>query len=61
MSVIDSLILTISIELKYDFFMEKLYTLTPIEEFDSILWNLMLEKMIVYEDGSFEFKYAKGI
>jgi len=48
-------------KLKYDFFMEKLNTLTPIEEFDPILWNLMLDKMIVHEDGSFEFEYAKGI
>lgn len=32
-----------------------------IEKFDPLLWNLMLEKMVVNEDGAFEFIYAKGI
>ncbi|MDD7305392.1 MAG: zinc ribbon domain-containing protein [Peptoniphilaceae bacterium] len=48
-------------KLKYDFFIEKLNLLEPLEEFDPLLWNLMLEKMVVHEDGSFEFKYANGI
>lgn len=48
-------------KLKYDFFIEKLEGMEPIKEFDPILWNLMLDKMIVHEDGSFEFVYEKGI
>ncbi|CRH92730.1 Uncharacterised protein [Chlamydia trachomatis] len=48
-------------KLKYDFFIEKLDSLTPLDEFDPILWNLILDKMIVNADGSFEFKYSKGI
>lgn len=48
-------------KLKYDFFIEKLEVMKPIEEFDPFLWNLMLDKMIVNEDGTFEFKYAKGV
>lgn len=48
-------------KLKYDFFINKLNTLEPIIEFEPILWNLMLNKMVVHEDGSFEFVYEKGI
>lgn len=48
-------------KLKYDFFIEKLDALNPLDEFDPILWNLMLDKMVVNEDGSFEFIYSKGI
>lgn len=48
-------------KLKCDFFIKKLNTLEPITEFDPILWNLMLDKMVVYENGSFEFVYEKGI
>lgn len=48
-------------KLKYDFFIEKLDSLAPLDEFDPILWNLMLDKMVVNEDGSFEFIYSKGI
>lgn len=48
-------------KLKYDFFIEKLDSLAPLDEFDPILWNLMLDKMIVNADGSFEFKYSQGI
>lgn len=48
-------------KLKYDFFIKKLESLEYLEEFDPLLWNLMLEKMIVNEDGTFEFIYAKGI
>lgn len=48
-------------KLKYDFFIEKLDTLNPLDEFDPILWNLMLDKMIVNADGSFDFIYSKGI
>lgn len=48
-------------KLKYDFFIEKLNILNPLDEFDPILWNLMLDKMIVNEDGSFKFIYSKGI
>ena len=48
-------------KLKYDFFIEKLNSLSPMEDFDPLLWNLILEKMIVKEDGTFEFIYSKGI
>ena len=48
-------------KLKYDFFIEKLDNLNPLDQFDPILWNLMLDKMVVDEDGSFEFRYANGI
>lgn len=48
-------------KLKYDFFIEKLNSLNYIEEFDPLLWNLMLDKMIVKEDGTFNFIYDKGI
>lgn len=48
-------------KLKYDFFIEKLDNLDPLDQFDPILWNLMLDKMVVNEDGSYEFKYEKGI
>lgn len=48
-------------KLKYDFFIEKLDNLNPLDQFDPILWNLMLDKMVVNEDGSYEFKYEKGI
>lgn len=48
-------------KLKYDFFIEKLDPLKPLDVFDPILWNLMLDKMVVNEDGSFEFIYSKGI
>ena len=48
-------------KLKYDFFIEKLDSLPPLDKFDPILWNLMLDKMVVNEDGSFEFIYSKGI
>lgn len=48
-------------KLKYDFSIEKLDSLTPLEEFDPILWNLMLDKMVVNEDGSFEFKYTEDL
>ncbi|WP_235860805.1 hypothetical protein [Peptoniphilus porci] len=48
-------------KLKYDFFINKLNTLEPIIEFEPILWNLMLNKIVVHEDGSFEFVYEKGI
>lgn len=44
-------------KLKYNFFIEKLVSLSPIEKFEPLLWNLMLDKMIVNEDGSFDFKY----
>lgn len=46
---------------QYDFFISKLEELNPVEEFDPLLWNLMLDKMIVKEDGGFEFIYSKGI
>src|SRR5699024_4435861 len=48
-------------KLKYDFFIEKLNSLEPLGGFVSLLWNLMLDKMIVLEDGSFEFIYNKGL
>ena len=48
-------------KLKYDFFIEKLDNLNPLDEFDPILWNLMLDKMVINEDGNYEFKYDKGI
>lgn len=48
-------------KLKYDFFIEKLDSLPTLDKFDPILWNLMLDKMVVNEDGSFEFIYSKGI
>lgn len=48
-------------KLKYDFFIEKLDSLAPLDEFDPILWNLMLDNMVVNEDGNYEFKYDKGI
>ena len=48
-------------KLKYDFFIEKLDSLAHLDKFDPILWNLMLDKMVVNEDGSYEFIYSKGI
>lgn len=48
-------------KLKYNFFIEKLDSLASLDEFDPILWNLMLDKMVVNEDGSFEFIYSNGI
>ncbi|MDO5047445.1 MAG: hypothetical protein Q4D88_02725 [Anaerococcus sp.] len=48
-------------KLKYDFFIEKLDSLTPLDKFDPILWNLMLDKMVVNSNGGFEFIYSKGI
>lgn len=48
-------------KLKYNFFIEKLSSLNFINEFDSILWNLMLNKVIVHEDGKLEFIYEKGL
>ena len=48
-------------KLKYDFFIKKLDTLNPLDEFDPILWNLMLDKMVVNEYLSFEFIYSKRI
>lgn len=48
-------------KLKYNFFIEKLVSLSPIEKFEPLLWNLMLDKMIVNEDGSFDFKYINEL
>lgn len=44
-------------KLMFDFFVEKLDSLKPLEEFDPIIWNLMLDKVIVKNDGNLEFKY----
>ncbi len=36
-------------KLKYNFFIEKLDSLNPLDEFYPILWNLMLDKMVINE------------
>ncbi|MFM1524451.1 MULTISPECIES: recombinase family protein [Helcococcus] len=48
-------------KLQYNLFTEQINKLNPITEFDPILWNLMVDKLIVKEDGSLEFKFANGI
>lgn len=45
---------------KLDFFVKELESLEPIQEFDNLIWNLMLDRVVLKEDGQMDFHFRNG-